>query len=453
MATLLRVPEVVAGAHEVIIAEWLVDEDASFTVGQPIAAVETDKAVVDVEADTDAVLLQRLAPSGATVEVGAPMALIGDGSEQHSDLEQLLGELGVGSPGVVSGQAAAPEPAAAAAGPADGAPDRSVDPGTPKTDTAPGDRRVFITPIARRVLAEAGLGPEGVEGTGPGGRILRRDAEKAAAQARADDQATTLRTPPAESSGTDSAREAAREAAHPTPTPTPAVDPTAPSFEEIPHSRLRRAMAARLTASKQSAPHFYLRRTVRIDALLALRTELNEVAPHKISVNDLVLRAVATAHVQVPEANVIWTDTGLRKFASVDVAVAIASNRGLVTPVLRDVQNASVGTVAARVRAYVAQADEGKLQQRDLEGGSITVSNLGMYGVDEFAAIINPPHSAILAVGAGRPAPVVTGTAVEVGTLMSLVLSVDHRAIDGALAAQWMAALVAGIEQPLRLLA
>ena len=177
------------------------------------------------------------------------------------------------------------------------------------------------------------------------------------------------------------------------------------------------------------------------------------MSAQKISVNDLVIRAVAAAHVRVPEANVIWTEDHLRRFESVDIAVAIASDRGLVTPVLRSVEKATPSAIASQVRAYVQQANDGKLQQRDLEGGSISVTNLGMYGVEEFAAIINPPQSAILAVGAGHPEPVVVNGVVEVGTVMSLVLSVDHRAIDGALAAQWLGALVTVIEQPLHLLA
>jgi pyruvate dehydrogenase E2 component (dihydrolipoamide acetyltransferase) len=212
-------------------------------------------------------------------------------------------------------------------------------------------------------------------------------------------------------------------------------------------------VASRLTASKQTVPHFYLKRTARIDDLLALRKQLNEVSPQKISVNDLVIAAVAVAHQAVPDANVIWTDEGMRQFESVDIAVAIASERGLVTPVLSAVERMSPSAIAREVKAYVQKANQGSLQQGDLEGGSLTVTNLGMYGVDEFSAIINPPHSAILAVGAGRPAPLVVDGTVQVATQMTLVLSVDHRAIDGALAAQWMEALVGALEQPLRLVA
>jgi pyruvate dehydrogenase E2 component (dihydrolipoamide acetyltransferase) len=298
----------------------------------------------------------------------------------------------------------------------------------------PARERIFATPLSRRLLAEAGIGLEEVSGTGPNGRITKRDA----VQACRERETSTSTTTPADQPAAQPAR---------------AASTAGPSYSEVEHTRLRRAVAARLTTSKQSVPHFYVRRVVRIDALLELRAQLNDVSAQRISVNDLVVRAVATAHQEVPEANVVWTDDAMRQYDSVDVGVAIASERGLVTPVLRGVQNSTPSAIARRVRELVDQANEGKLQQRDLEGGTISVTNLGMYGVDEFSAIINPPQSAILAVGAGKPQPVVTDGAVEVATLMNLVLSVDHRAIDGALAARWMSALASVIEQPLRLLA
>jgi len=407
VATLLRVPEVAAGATEAILSQWLVEENASFSADQPLVVIETDKAVVEVPADTDAVLLRRLVGGGTPVEVGAPIALLGDASEKDGDVDRLLAGLGVSVAGAPS---------------ADGRPRVAGN----------GGGRVFASPLARRILGQAGLTPDGVAGSGPGGRIVRRDAERAVEQARASAVPTA-------------------------PDPAPVAERPAPTrergYREIPHSRVRRAIAARLTASKQSIPHFYLKRTARIDALLDLRRGLNEVSAQKISVNDLLLRAVALAHVAVPEANAVWTDDAVRVFDSVDVAVAIASERGLVTPVLRDVQNAAPGAIARRTRELIGLANEGRLAQRDLEGGSIAVTNLGMYGVEEFAAIINPPQSAILAVGAGLPATVVVDGSVQVATVLTLVLSVDHRVIDGALAARWMDALVRTLEQPLRLLA
>jgi pyruvate dehydrogenase E2 component (dihydrolipoamide acetyltransferase) len=389
MASLLRIPEVAAGATEAILTEWLVKERIPFAAGDPIALVETDKASVEIAAEADGVLLRVLVPGGASVEAGSPVAVLGNPDEPDDDADRLLAGLGVAA----SARAAVPTPAAVAPG------------------------RIFTSPLARKMLKEAGLTADQVTGTGPNGRIIRRDVEGAVAKSK--------QVVPQDTEG----------------------------FVEIPHSRSRLAIAGRLTASKQTIPHFYVKRTARVDELLALRERLNAVSPHKISVNDMVLRAVAVAHREVPAANVIWTPDAMRQFESADVAVAIAAERGLVTPVLRGVEKSSLSAIAAAVQDFVRQAAEGTPRQADLEGGSITVTNLGMFGVEEFSAIINPPQSAILAVGAAVPAPVAVEGRVEVATQLTLVLSVDHRAIDGALAARWMAALVRSLEEPLRLVA
>jgi pyruvate dehydrogenase E2 component (dihydrolipoamide acetyltransferase) len=421
MATLLRVPEVAAGATEVVVSEWLVDEGADVTNGAAVVALETEKAIVEVMAEAGGVLLRQLVDAGSTIAVGAPLLLVGTRSDVDADVDALLVELGV--------QDEAVDPAAAQA-----VPEPQPHPAPATTHNG---KRIFATPLSRRMLAEAGIGLDEVTGTGPNGRITKKDVE----------QATTRKAQPVEEAPAPSP---APEAPAATP---PRTSPSTAGYTEIEHSRLRRAVAARLTASKQTVPHFYVKRSVRIDPLLALRAQLNDVSPHRISVNDLVIRAVGAAHVEVPEANAIWTDDAMRRYDSVDVGVAIASERGLVTPVVRGVETTTPSGIAKRVRDFVEAANAGKLAQRDLEGGSITVTNLGMHGVEEFAAIINPPQSAILAVGAGIQQPVVVGGALEVATVMNLVLSVDHRAIDGALAARWMAALVAILEQPLRLLA
>jgi len=227
----------------------------------------------------------------------------------------------------------------------------------------------------------------------------------------------------------------------------------AATYEEIPHSRIRRATARRLTESQQQVPHFYLRATVRAEALLALRAELNADTATRVSVNDLVVKAVAAAHQRVPEMNVTWTPDSVRRYDTVDIAVAVATDRGLVTPVVRDVGSLTVTSVAASVRDLADSARDGKLRQDELEGGSIAVTNLGMYGVEEFAAIINPPQAAILAVGAVRDEPVVEDGAVVPGRVMTLTLSVDHRPVDGVLAARWLAVLVDLLEHPVRTLA
>jgi len=279
--------------------------------------------------------------------------------------------------------------------------------------------RVRISPVARSLLARAGMAHDGIVGTGPGGRIVRRDVE-----------------------------------AHLDASPTARVEGarTRATFEAVPHTRIRRAVAARLTRSKQATPHFYLRAKCSIDRLLALRTEINSTLERRVSVNDLVIKAAARAHTLVPDMNVTWTEDALRRYATVDIAVAVASARGLVAPVLRDVDALSVSQISRAVADRVQAANTGRLRQDDVEGGAFSITNLGMYGVEEFAAIINPPQSAILAVGAGRQEPHVLDGALTVATRMRVVLSVDHRAIDGVLAARWMSEFVRHVEAPALLL-
>ncbi|MEE4597166.1 dihydrolipoamide acetyltransferase family protein [Streptomyces sp. DSM 41524] len=452
MATLLRVPEVAAGATEAILSEWLLEESASFRAGDPVVTLETDKALVEVPAEADGILLRPLATQGETVAVGAPMALLGDESERDSDVARLLAELGVQESSVTSGGTApSGQPVAApASARGDGA--------TPASPAADADvPRTIISPLARRMLREAGLSTEDLpRGTGPNGRIVRRDVEEVIGRHRAtagpavpDAEGTSETAPKAGQAAPVASAESATPP-HLLATQAPADRPDH-SVVTIPHTRLRRAIATRLTASKRDIPHFYLKRVARLDALLTLRAQLNEVSKQRISVNDLVVRAAALALQEVPEANITWTEEGMLQFATSDVAVAIASKRGLVTPVLRSAEDLSPAAIARHVAAYVSNADDGTLRQSDLEGGSLTVTNLGMYGVDEFSAIINPPQSAILAVGAARPEPIVEEDQVTAATRLPLVLSVDHRAIDGALAARWLDALVSSLEQPLRL--
>ena len=411
MARVLRMPEVAANATEAVLAEWLVGENAEFAALDTIATVETEKALVDVEAEDAGVVLKTLVPPGALVEVGAPIAVLGAPGEAVADLDAVLTELGVAEPV----DHVVPER-------------RSVVELVETPAPMQGDNgRVFASPLARKLARLAEIPVEAITGTGPRGRILRRDVEAAVA---------------------------ARPSVEPVETPAP-TQGARPSVEpvETPHSRLRRAIASRLVESKQTAPHFYLRATVRADHLVDLRAELNDGAATRISLNDLVVKAVAAAHVRVPEMNVVWTPDAVRSFSTVDVAVAVATDRGLVTPVLRDVTSLTVTAVAARVQDLASRAREGRLKQDELEGGTISVTNLGMYGVEEFAAIINPPHAAILAVGAVRDEPVVEDGAVVPGKVMTVTLSVDHRPVDGVVAARWLAAFVDLVEHPTRILA
>ena len=424
MARLLRMPEVAANATEAVLSDWTVAENASFAAEDTLATVETEKAVVDVEAEESGVVLKVLVPAGAQVEVGAPIAVLGDPGEQVADLAALLAELGVSetSPAdaVVPERRDVPDPEAGTAS-THAAPTRVVEPAL-AVAPARTNGRVFASPLARRLAKEAGIPVEEIDGTGPRNRILRRDVEQAVAarQRRVVD--------PVETTG-------------------------GASYTDVPHSRIRRATAARLVQSKQQAPHFYVRATVRADALVTLRAEVNEGREQKVSLNDLVVKAAAVAHQRVPDMNVIWTDDAVRRFSTVDLAVAVATDRGLLTPVVRDVESLTVTALAAQVKDLVDRSRAGKLRQDDLEGGSMSVTNLGMFGTEEFAAIINPPHAAILAVGAVTEEPVVVDGALAVGRVMRLTLSVDHRPVDGVVAAQWMQALVDLLEHPVRILA
>jgi pyruvate dehydrogenase E2 component (dihydrolipoamide acetyltransferase) len=402
MAHLLRVPEIAAGTTEAVLATWPVAENSPYSATDVIATVETAKAVIDIEAEENGVILRRLVSAGADVAVGQPIAVIGAPGESAENIEEELRAQGI----------TPEELGPAAAGPASAPPER-----------------IFVSPIARRLARAADLDLRDISGTGPNSRIMRRDVERAV-RAVADDRAGAQLESPA-------AVTAPEPAAH----------------TDLPHSRIRRMIASKLTESKQTVPHFYVSGSARAGKLLRLRAELNAGgSPVRISLNDLVIKAVARAHQLVPAMNVIWTPDVVRSFASVDVGIAIASPRGLVTPVLRSVESSGIAVVAAAVSDLVKRAGAGRLQQRELEGGTTTVTNLGMFGTENFAAIINPPQSSILAVGAVHSAPVVKKGKLAVGSVMEVTLSVDHRAVDGTTAAEWMGAFVSLIQHPAQIL-
>jgi pyruvate dehydrogenase E2 component (dihydrolipoamide acetyltransferase) len=440
MARLLRMPEVAANAVEAVLSEWPVPENTPFTAQDPIATVETEKAVVDVPADANGVILKTLVAAGTVVEVGTPIALLGDPGELVEDLDALLAELGV-APDPVTASSVVP-PANAPEGVAvkgdSAANGAGVAKGAGAANGAAG--RIFSSPLARRLAREAGLEIANLRGTGPGGRIVRRDVEQATEALAPEPQVSRPLDPGALVPNAPVTVEQTRVGA----------------YEDIPHTRMRRAIAARLTESTREAPHFYLRGTARVDKLLRLRQRLNDsgtASSVKISVNDLVVTAAARAHALVPAMNVIWTADAVRWFSAVDISVAVATDGGLVTPVLRGVDRMTLSAVAAASRDLVSRARSGRLRQDELDGGTMTVTNLGGHGTEEFAAIINPPQSAILAVGAALEAPVVRRGKLRVGTVMRVTLSIDHRPIDGVVAAQWMAAFLALLESPVRILA
>jgi pyruvate dehydrogenase E2 component (dihydrolipoamide acetyltransferase) len=455
MSTIIRMPEVLANVTEAAIARWLVAPGDTVTIGQPLADVETDKAVVEYAAEIEGTILQLLAAEGDSIEVGAPIAVIGAAGETPT-LPDAAAPATVAVPATAASAApaevAATFAAATAVAVASALPAPAVAVGAgsapaatasaaPVATTAEGGRR-FISPLVRRLARENGLDVSAIGGTGPNGRIVRNDISALIA-------AAPSTTAPATGSAT-----AAHTAPHAATAQTSAGEA---GFDLIPHSRMRKAIARRLTESKSTVPHFYLVADCRVDRLLALRQEINGVSAAtgstKVSVNDLVVKAVAAAFVDVPEANATWSDEGVHRHHSIDIAVAVSVDDGLVTPVVRNVSALSVSAVSEQIRELAGRGKEGKLKQHELEGGSFAVSNLGMFGTTEFSAIINPPQCGILAVGAARKMPVVVNDEIVVGTVMTVTLSADHRVMDGALAARWLAAFVARIESPGSILA
>jgi pyruvate dehydrogenase E2 component (dihydrolipoamide acetyltransferase) len=493
-------PAAMAGEADAVLTAWLVAEGGAVTAQDPVATVETAKAAFDVPAGADGVLLRRLVAEGAEVAAGTPIAVTGTAAETDGDAEALLRRLGImnggaekaglaeggaaagdapegGTPGsgapanggtpegAVAGTSAAAGTSGAigmsgAAG-TSGVVGTSVAAGTSGADRT-GNGRIFISPIARRLAREAGLPYRDITGTGPNGRIIRRDVEAAIARQTAPAPAPALPAPalPAPAPPAPAPAPAApAEAARATPAPAaPATsgagdsDGQGPGWTDIPHSRQRRAIAARLTESKQTIPHFYLRATPDVRKLVKLARRLNAAGPPRITLTHLLVKAAAHAHLEVPAMNVIWTPDAVRSYATVDLSVAIATDHGLVAPVIRSAEQLPVSRIAAILADLAARARDGRLRPDELAGGTATITNLGMHGTEEFAAIINPPQSAILAVGALREAPVVRHGEVRPGQLMTVTLATDHRPVDGVTAARWLRAFTALLEDPVRIL-
>ncbi len=426
-------PGISADSTEAALVEWSVSPGAKVSRGDVIASVETDKAVVELEAEEDGVLLLTFASAGDTVAIGGPIAVFIQPGEEALGEEAILISLGLG-----------PQ-----AGPLE-SPDenRSQDllvPGaTPELEGTGNDARIFASPIARRLATAAGLRLEDLQGSGPGGRIGRRDVELAISQ-----QAPL----PGAAVAADANPAANAQPSAPRSPVTVLPGLASAGFTDVPHSKFRRAVAAALTASKQQVPHFYLKATCAVDSLLELRARVNADVGAKITINDFFVKAAARAMIDRPDMNVGWTPDAVRHFDTVDIAVAMSSERGLVTPVVRSVQSRSLSDISASIKDFSVRAGDGRLKQHELEGGSLTISNLGMFGVEEFAAIINPPQVAILAVGAvtGRPVEREDG-GVKFAKFVTVVLSVDHRPVDGAVAAQWLKRFNELIENPYQLL-
>lgn len=418
MATQIKLPEVAAGATHAVISSWQVNVGDTVTVGQQLAEIETDKAVVELLAEEAGTILQLIGKPGDEMEVGSTIAMLGAPGES---LDAPTEAPAVEAP-VVQDIQDAPAPVAAPI-----ATPTEIQTPAPAQQSSSG--RVMVSPIARKLAKQSGVDISGIQGTGPGGRIVRRDVEAAPTSA-----------PQAQSAETPSASKEL------------ASQEYSSTYSTVRHSSMRKAIARRLTESKSTVPHFYLNADCHVDELLLLRKKINESSNVKISVNDLVVRAVAAAFQDVPEANVVWTPDAMIHYESVDVSIAVSTDGGLLTPVLRGVEKRTLSNIAMTITDLAERSRAGKLRQDELEGGSFAITNLGMFGTSSFSAIINPPQSGILAVGAASQRPVVIDGEIAVASVMSVTLSADHRAVDGALAAKWLAAFKARIENPLTML-
>ncbi|GAA2008215.1 pyruvate dehydrogenase complex dihydrolipoamide acetyltransferase [Microbacterium ulmi] len=430
MTAVVRMPQLAAGGAEAAIQTWLVDVGDVVALGQTIVEIETEKAVVEYEAEAEGTLAGILVAAGDSAPVGAPIAVLAAPGETR---EEAMREAGaVEEAGAVA--AATPDAAPAAAAEARVMADVQPAPSAEASESHSAPVRLFASPLVRRLARDRGIDLTLVAGSGPHGRIVRRDI---------DELSSAPATPPP----------AAASAPPASAVPAPSSGVEVGQFTEIPHTGMRRAIARRLTESKSTIPHFYVVADCRVDELLALRARINEQGDVRISVNDLVVKAVAWAMRDVPEANAIWTDDATRRFSSVDIAIAVSVPTGLLTPVVRGVERMTLGELSSAIGELAARAREGRLKQHELEGGSFSVSNLGMYGTREFSAIINPPHAGILAVGAATRRPIVESDgSVGVASIMTVTLSADHRVLDGALAARWLAAFVHRIENPVGML-
>ncbi|GAW47941.1 MULTISPECIES: dihydrolipoamide acetyltransferase family protein [unclassified Nocardioides] len=457
MATIMRMPELAANTPEATLVAWLVQEGAEVQAGDPVATVETAKATVDVEAEVSGTVLRLTAEEGDDVTVGRPIIVIGSKGETVDESRLSDSPEPQGASLQSAGAVHAPDVDTALDTKADTKADtkspveRTDDDLAP--DSAPGlspvpsatreasdtvGARIFASPLARKMARDAGLELTQLTGTGPNGRIRRRDVE-AALSSVATSSAESAQVVAADGQPGPSGEAAVVRTAVPT------------GWTDIPNSKLRKAIATRLTESKQTAPHFYLRGTANVDPLLELRARLNTESGTRVSVNDLIVKAVAKAHQAVPLMNVTWGSEAIRQYEHVDIAIAVATERGLVTPVVRNAETLSLTALAEATRDFARRARDGALRPDELDGGSISVSNLGMFETEEFAAIINPPQAAILAVGAAKHRPVVIDGELAIARTLKVTLSVDHRPVDGATAAEWMREFLGLLERPLRL--
>ncbi|MCG7503753.1 pyruvate dehydrogenase complex dihydrolipoamide acetyltransferase [Mesorhizobium retamae] len=433
------------------LAKWLVKEGDKVSPGDVIAEIETDKATMEVEAVDEGTVAKLVVPAGSEgVKVNAVIAILAAEGEDASAAAKG-GDAAPAKAEAPKAETPKTEPAKAEATAAPAA----AKPGSNGAAPAPAGERTFASPLARRIAKDAGVDVAAIPGSGPHGRVVKADVEAAIAGGGVAKAA--------------SAPSAAPAAAAPAPAAKPMSDEAVlklfeeGSYDLVPHDNMRKTIARRLVEAKSTIPHFYLTLDCELDALLKLRSELNAAAPmrktekgdvpaYKLSVNDMIIKAMAQALMAVPDANASWTESAMVKHKHADVGVAVSIPGGLITPIVRKADQKTLSVISNEMKDLAKRARDRKLKPEEYQGGTTAVSNLGMFGIKDFAAVINPPHATILAVGAGEERAVVKGGEIKIATVMSVTLSTDHRAVDGALGAELLGAFKRIIENPMTML-
>ena len=450
MAIKITMPALSPTMEEGTLSKWDIKEGDKVSPGDTVAEIETDKATMEVDAADEGTLVKIVVPAGTQgVKVNALIGILAEDGESAEDAIKAIEDEEKKQPSSSSAAAQPTAPAApakAATAPKQATPTSSETPGTEKGN------RIFASPLARRLAKQNGLQLSLISGTGPHGRIIKRDIDSALAngtgKAASNVEQSVQSSVSLESSSSDEL--------------TMKLFNT-DEYEIVPHDGMRKTIAKRLVESKHTVPHFYVTIDCEIDALLKLRAELNAAAPmvkndvgekpaYKLSVNDMVIKATALALKAVPDANVSWLDSGMMRHKFVDVGVAVSIPNGLITPIIKHAEEKSLSTISNAMKDLAKRARERKLKPEEYQGGTTAVSNMGMYGVKDFCAIINPPHATIFAIGAGEQRAVVKNGALAIATVMSVTLSTDHRAVDGALAAELAQAFKKFIENPMSML-
>ena len=452
MPTNITMPALSPTMEEGTLANWLKSEGDMVEAGDVIAEIETDKATMEVEAVDERKLAKIVVPAGTEgVKVNAVIAVLLDEGEDESDID------------LSDTQKKPSENKSKPAKERENEPKKEDDSKKAKSEEAPSDtkkaasqaqtqqtssrdngERIFATPLAKRLAKDKGIDLADVNGTGPKGRIKKADIENF----KGGSKANAINTQDANThSGSVSAQSSGPDA-------KALSDMLGMEYTELPNNNMRKVVARRLVESKQTVPHFYLTVECQLDALMAARKDINDAAngEYKLSVNDFIIKAAAQALKAYPAANVAWTDEAVLQYKHADISVAVATPNGLITPIVKAAETKGLKEISAEVKDLATRARDGKLKPEEFQGGTFSVSNLGMYGIKEFDAIINPPQACILAVGAGSKQPYVSGNDVKIGTFMNCTLSVDHRAVDGAVGAEFLQFLKRYIENPVNML-